>query len=490
MWIADYIGLYIIAAPFFILAAIGYWKLFEKAGKPGWAAFIPFYATWVMLKISGRPTWWLIWLFIPLVNYVFIVGIFIDFIRSYGKFSIREQLAGFILSFIYLPKWGLEKRTIYVGPSASDQFRQEHRKYGRSPVYLRWVLMLAIIVGIALFIRGFIGLAYTIPTPSMERTLLQGDYIVVSKVNYGARLPITPVANPFSHAYLGLTHIKAYWDGIQWPYHRLPGFGHVQRGDVMVFNYPADTVDHRPVDEREAYIKRCEGLPGDIVYAIAGQQFANGKSLVNPPGQQMNYTINVKSNSINPEIYNQLHISHYYGDSIATMTTASANILRSYSIISSVVPYILKKGVSDTLNPVFPVYMPAPRILNGKMHDYKWNVDNYGPIVIPKKGWTVKLDSLTFPLYERCIALYEHNKVQVNGSDIWINGVKTNTYTFKMNYYWVIGDNLPDSEDSRYWGFVPEDHIVGKAVMIYMSWDADAPLFSKIRWERIFKPIH
>jgi signal peptidase I len=491
MWIADYIGTYIIIAPFLILAAVGYWKLFEKAGKSGWAAFIPFYSTWVMLKISGRPAWWIIWLFIPLANYVFTIGIFIDFIRSYGKFALREQLAGIILAFIYLPKWGFEKRTVYMGPSASDEFKQEHRIYGRSPVYSRWAITLGLLLGIVLFIRAFILSTYVIPTASMERTLLKGDYIILSKISYGARLPITPVADPYSGAHLGHSPIKAYWGAIQWPYHRLPGFGQVQRGDIIVFNYPLDTLDNPPVDEQETYMKRCEGVPGDTVYAAGAQQFVNGKPCVNVPGQQMDYTVISKGNSVNPQLFKQLHISHYYdSDSIATMTAASANALKQYSNIVSVLPYIFKKGISDTLNAVFPAYLPIPLTLNGKIHDYKWNIDNYGPIIIPKRGWTVKLDSLTFPLYERCISVYERNTVQVNSNNIFINGVKTNAYTFKMNYYWVIGDNLHDSEDSRYWGFVPEDHIVGKAVMIYMSWDTDAPFFSKMRWERMFTLIH
>jgi signal peptidase I len=493
MWIADYIGTYIIAAPFLILAAIGYWKLFVKAGYPGWAAFVPIYSSWVMLKISARPTWWLIWLFIPLVNFVFTVGIYIDFIRSYGKFKLIEQLAGFILGFICLPKWGFEKKTVYIGPSSSDEFKQEHRVYGRSTVYSRWVLTLFIIVGLSIFTRAFIGSTYHIPTISMERTLLEGDYILVSKIAYGPRMPITPVANPYSGAHVGLTSIRTYWDGIQLPYLRFPGLGNVERGDVIVFNYPLDTLDHPPTDEKETFIKRCVGIAGDTIYADNTRQFINGKAAYMPPGQEMEYIISTKGKTINPELYDQLHISIFEGegDSSVTMTAASAKALRKYSFVSSITPNIHTKGVSDTgYAAIFPYAFPPQLKIGNNMPDYHWNVDNYGPIIIPKKGWTVKLDSLTFPLYERCIRVYEHNKVEIKGKAILINGIKTNTYTFNLNYYWVIGDNLHDSEDSRYWGFVPEDHVVGKAVLVYMSWDNKAPLFSKIRWNRMFTFIH
>jgi signal peptidase I len=351
----------------------------------------------------------------------------------------------------------------------------------------------------ATLIRTFFIEAYTIPTPSMERSLLVGDFLFVSKLNYGPRTPMTPIAFPFAQHTMPILGTKAYWDGIELPYYRLPGFSEVKKGDVVVFNYPMD-IDSplfRPVDKQENYIKRCQGTPGDTLSVVNAQVYVDGKAMPNPPGEQIDYTYTTVGEQVNPEIFNELNISSYDpnrpGD--MTMTKESAKILGSYSNVKNLAPNLTVKGTFDPFNPVYPVNNnhpvgPARLVLNGKQPHYKWNVDNYGPIIIPKKGWTVKLDSMNYPIYERCIAVYENNKLEVKGNDIFINGVKTDTYTFKMNYYWMMGDNRHDSDDSRFWGFVPEDHIVGKAVFIWMSWDDNADFFHKIRWSRLFNIIH
>ena len=352
-----------------------------------------------------------------------------------------------------------------------------------------WTDAIVFAVIAATLIRTLFIEAYVIPTPSMERSLLVGDFLFVSKVNYGARTPMTPIAFPFAHHTMPLINTKAYWDGWELPYYRLPGLSTVKRGDVVVFNYPQDTINNRPVDKRENYIKRCQGIAGDTLSVVDGQVFVNGKAMETPPGAQMEYTYKTTGVDLNPDILNDLQITLYDGHLYPAMTQASANTLKGYSNVNSFAPVISPKGVSDPNNPVFPHMFPM-HVLLGKIPDYKWSVDNFGPIIIPKKGWTVKLDSMTFPLYERAIEVYENNKVQVVGNDIIINGQKTNTYTFKMNYYWMMGDNRHDSEDSRFWGFVPEDHIVGKALFVWMSWDENASFFSKIRWSRLFRGIH
>ncbi len=360
-----------------------------------------------------------------------------------------------------------------------------------------WVDAIVFAVIAATLIRTFFIEAYVIPTPSMERSLLVGDFLFVSKVNYGARTPMTPIAFPFAHHTMPLINTKAYWDGIELPYYRLPGFSDVKKGDVVVFNYPmdADSPLYRPVDKRENFIKRCQGAPGDTLSVVDGQVFVDGKAMPNPPNELMEYNYTTNGIDVNPEVLDELNIKTYEGHTYPAMTKDAAATLKGYSNIKSLEPVLSAKGVTDPNSPVYPTNPyhpvgPANLMLNGKQPNYKWSVDNYGAIIIPKKGWTVKLDSITYPLYERCIAVYENNKVQVSGNDIIINGKKTDSYTFKLNYYWMMGDNRHDSDDSRYWGFVPEDHIVGKALFIWMSWDDNASFFSKIRWSRLFRGIH
>jgi signal peptidase I len=483
-----------------ILPYVGLWKLFEKAGQAGWQAIIPIYNIYVMIKLSGRPLWWMILLIIPAINLLVLVGITIDFIKSFGKFSLREQAAGVLLAFIYLPKWGFDKETKYWGPSASAEFKEKYKKTLKKSTTREWTEAIIFAVVAATLIRTLFIEAYTIPTPSMERSLLVGDFLFVSKVNYGPRLPMTPVAFPFAHHTMPLIGTKAYWDGLKLPYYRLPGLSDIKKGDVVVFNYPmdADSPLNRPVDKRENFIKRCQGIAGDTLSVVNAQVYVNGKAAPNPPSEQIEYNYSTTGIEVNQQIFRDLDISFYDPTNkpgVPTMTAASASIFKGYSNVKSFLPMIQPKGASDPQSPVYPTNPghpvgPENLKLDGKQPDYKWNIDNYGPIIIPKKGWSVKLDSLTFPMYVRAISVYENNKVQVVGKDIFINGKKADSYTFKMNYYWMMGDNRHDSDDSRFWGFVPEDHIVGKALFIWMSWDDDASFLGKIRWSRLFRGIN
>jgi signal peptidase I len=488
------IELIIVFVLFIVLPYIGLWKLFEKAGQPGWQGVVPILNVFVMIKLSGKPTWWIILALLPIINILFLIGITIDFLKSFGKFSLREQAAGVLLPFIYLPKWGSDKETKYLGQSASKEFKETHKKALKKSSGREWTEAIIFAVLAATLIRTFFIEAYTIPTPSMERSLLVGDFLFVSKVNYGPRLPETPIAFPFAHHTMPLINTKAYWDGLELPYYRLPGLSEVKKGDVVVFNYPmdADSPFYRPVDKRENFIKRCQGTPGDTLSVVDAQVYVNGKAAPNPPGEQIDYSYTTTGMDLNPQIKEDLKISDYGNVPYSTMTKDAASTLKGYSNIKSVTPNIKQRGATDPQNPVYPTNPnhPVGLMLNGKQHDYKWNVDNYGPIIIPKKGWTVKLDSVTFPLYVRCIQVYENNKVQVSGNDILINGKKADTYTFKMNYYWMMGDNRHDSDDSRFWGFVPEDHIVGKALFIWMSMDENGSFLNKIRWSRLFRGVN
>ncbi|AMR32771.1 S26 family signal peptidase [Mucilaginibacter sp. PAMC 26640] len=326
-------------------------------------------------------------------------------------------------------------------------------------------------------IRGLLFSAFAIPSASMEGSLMTGDYLFVSKLSYGARMPITPVAVPFLESTISGTQIKTYWDGLQLPYYRLPGFGDVQRGDAVVFNYPAETVP-RPVDMRVHYIKRCVGLPGETITIVNGQAYADGKFVNNAPEAQTSSIVTTNGTPINPELIQNLKIE--------VRQQLDAN---SYEMVIPAASYAeLKNNVKDIKPVIEPKDLADQRVFP-QSDLFKWNEDNFGPILVPKKGTVIKLNDSTIALYSRAIEVYEHNKLEVKGKEVYINDKKADTYTFKMGYYWMMGDNRHNSEDSRFWGFVPEDHIVGKAVITWMSIDSTESFLSKIRWNRIFRPI-
>jgi len=373
-----------------------------------------------------------------------------------------------------------------------------------------WVDAIVFAVIAATIIRVFFIEAYTIPSGSMEKSLLIGDFLFVSKVNYGARIPMTPVAFPFAHHTMPLTGTKAYWDGVQWKYRRLPGLAEIKRNDVVVFNLPVGdtvalenqepsyynlvrqsdwktvnsqyTISSRPVDKRENIIKRCIGIPGDVVSMSAGVVNVNGKPEPLKSTGQMPYKIQLSTTNINFDVFSdigfkvgemqQLDANTY----IANATPEMIQKLKALNFVKSVGLFVKPLSADD--GDLFP--LDAKR---------KWNVDNFGPVKIPAKGWTVNIDSNTMPLYYRAIRTYEGNKVEQTDGVWYINDKVAATYTFKMNYYWMMGDNRHNSTDSRYWGFVPEDHIVGKALFIWMSFDSEGSFFNKIHWNRIFKGI-
>jgi signal peptidase I len=326
----------------------------------------------------------------------------------------------------------------------------------------------------ATIIRGLLFSAYAIPSGSMEGTELTGDYLFVSKFSYGARMPLTLLSIPFTEP--TVFGIKTYWDAIQLPYFRLPGLSDPKKGDIVVFNKPEE-ID-KPVDQRTTLIKRCQAAPGDLLTIKNAQVYINGKAAANAPNAQTSYTVVTDGKDINPQLFQDLHIEVRQQTAGNTFEMIIPNqslaTLKSYSDIKSVVPYVQPAGQYD--REIFP-----------HNEHFKWNLDNFGPLVLPKRGMTIKLNDSTLTLYRRAIELYEHNKVETEGSDILINGKKADSYTFKMNYYWMMGDNRHKSADSRYWGFVPEDHIVGKPVFIWLSTDKELSGLKKIRFNRMLK---
>lgn len=469
---------YIICIILLILVHLGLWKMFVKAGRPGWESLIPFYREYIITKLTGRPAWLVALLLIPIVNVFVAITIYIDFVKSFGKRSFLEHAGTILLPFVVFPLWGTDTATTYWGRSHTAEFKEKYPY--KKTVTREWADAIIFAVVAATLIRGFLIEAYMIPTGSMEKSLLVGDFIFVSKVNYGPRIPMTPVAFPFSHHTLP-TGGKAYWEGIQLDYKRLPGFEEIERNDVVVFNYPPDGQPplSRPVDKRENYIKRCIAIPGDSLRIIDSKVYVNGQEEVDPPESQTSYYVKTNGTDLNPQTLFDMRIEglrQSETEYVFTMTAKQAETVSSWTNVEAVKANIAPMGAFD--GQVFP-HDP----------DFQWNVDNYGPIVVPEKGWTVKLDSTTVPLYEAIITDYEGNTFEQRADGYYINSEKADSYTFQMDYYWMMGDNRHSSADSRLWGFVPEDHIVGKALFVWLSLDEVGSFFDKIRWNRIFMKI-
>ncbi|MCP4312521.1 MAG: signal peptidase I [Bacteroidetes bacterium] len=377
---------------------------------------------------------------------------------------------------------------------------------------IEWIALLLFALTSSFAIKILFVEAYKIPTPSMEETLLAGDYIFVSKLAYGPRLPGTPLAIPFYHNKLPSGQ-KSYSERMKMPYKRLWGFSRVKRDDIIVFNFPEgdtmllqypgqnyyslvrqygrdymlsefDVITH-PVDKRENYIKRCIGLPGDFLAVVDGEILVNGEIRPDQPGKKFKYyvatngapipdsvldSLKILKNSVTYNPVNSLHVLY--------LTVEKADLLSSFQGVRSIQRYA-EPMLSFQNKEIFP-----------HSRDYRWTGDNFGPVLIPKKGDSILIDMLNIPLYQRVIEVYEDNEVQLIRGDIYINGSPASYYKFKMDYYFVMGDNHHNSADSRYWGFVPEDHLLGKAVVVWFSIEPDKPFLEGLRKERIFNSIN
>jgi len=346
-----------------------------------------------------------------------------------------------------------------------------------------WIDAIGFAVIAATILRTFLIEAYTIPTSSMEKSMLIGDFLFVSKVAYGPRVPITPIAFPLVHHTMPIGNGKSYTEAVQLPYHRMKGLGEIERNDCVVFNWPAETLG-RPVDKKENYVKRCVGVPGDKIELINAQLMVNDAPQEEPEGmkKQWHYNVSTKGTGLNPNIlYEKYDITEGgYGrnknEYNLTLTNESRDAIQSFTNVTSVKKQYEKSGIYADY--IFP-------------HDknYKWNVDNFGPITVPAAGETVSITTENLSIYKDIIERYENNKLEVVAGEIYINDKVATTYTFAMDYFWMMGDNRHNSADSRFWGFVPENHIVGKALFVWMSWDKNAKGLKKIRWNRLFSSV-
>ena len=404
---------------------------------------------------------------------------------------------------------------IYISKKVKWAFwKKRYKKGEKRNTWLDWLDAAIFALIAATIIRLFFIEAYVIPTGSMEKTLLVGDYLFVSKVAYGPKMPNTPISFPLVHNTLPFTNsTKSYVNWIENPYKRLAGFGSVKRGDVVVFNFPhGDTVvlsspdldyytlvreygkDYvmqrsevvaRPVDRRDNYVKRCIGVPGDSLQIVHGDVFINGQKEEDIENRQLKYAVFTNGKVINPVELERLGIrpedrteyNPHSSSYIMVLNDENVNQLKKFT---NVVEVVRQESVdaARSVNQIFPFDIRYP-----------WTEDNYGPLWVPKKGAAVLLTLDNLPLYSRIIDVYEENELQVKDSTIYINGEASSSYTFKMDYYFMMGDNRHNSLDSRFWGFVPEDHVVGKASFIWFSSDQNKSFPANIRWSRIFKGI-
>ncbi|MEM6844659.1 MAG: signal peptidase I [Bacteroidota bacterium] len=340
-----------------------------------------------------------------------------------------------------------------------------------------WVDAIVFAVIAATFIRWLFLEAFTIPTPSMENSLLVGDFLFVSKMHYGARTPKTPLQVPLTHQNIWGTDIPSYVDWIQLPQYRLPGFSSVKRGDVVVFNFP--TEHQYPTDLKTNYIKRCIGVPGDVVKIEDRQVYVNNDVFPDPPGVQHRYTVKANQ-TINDRIFERHGVSEYSASPNQSTMLATAEVVTEFEKLSFVQEINPETASKDQVSP--NIY-PDPSV-------FPWNADFFGPLEVPAEGQQIELTEENIAKYEYVIKYYEgHDEVEKRDGKLFIDGEAVDTYTFKQNYYFMMGDNRHNSLDSRFWGFVPEDHVVGKAFFIWLSLDTSASFFKILRWRRLLNLI-
>jgi len=476
---------------FFLVVQIvhfaGTWKLYEKAGRKPWEAAVPVYNAVILMKIINRPWWWTILLFIPIVNLIMFPVVWVQILKAFGKTTTTDYILGILTLGLYIYALNYSGKADY---NANTELTESTLSS----------FLFAIVV--ATIVHTYVIQPFQIPSASLEKTLLIGDFLFVSKLNYGARVPMTTVAAPMVHDTIPVVNIRSYSKWPQLPYMRLPGYEKVAKNDIVVFNWPADTVTkffdknsfgiRKPVDKKSNYVKRCVGTPGDIFSLRDGIVFINGKELKLSDRAKVQYTYSVTTVDggmlSGDYLVNNIGISPIdigYSEEERTyyvpLTFEMVAKLKANPQVKDIERIIYKNNdaFQDKLS-IFP-YNHAD-----------WTVDNISELYIPEKGKEVAINLENLPLYKKIIGEYEHNDLKVTGSEIRINGQVATTYTFKENYYWMMGDNRHRSEDSRYWGFVPEDHIVGKPVFIWMSLNPNVPMgnFSKkVRWERMFTTV-
>lgn len=493
----------------FIIGALGWhiglYGMFKKSGIAPWKALVPFYNTWCMVEIMQLKKYWFFLQLIPVAGQFITIWICIKFVEHFGRFNFWHHAATVFLPFIYFPYLGYSKSERFAGTAVVKNYKKSGAR--------EWIDAAVFAIVAATLIRTFVFEAYTIPTPSEEKTLLVNDFLFVSKMAYGPRIPNTPIAMPFVHHTIPGLNVKSYSEWIHIPYTRW--FANpVTRNDAVVFNFPVndtlindaehgsqityyqmvrefgrekvwqdfgDLIITRPVDKRENFIKRCVGIAGDTIQIMNGKLHVNGKPEDYFPKSERFYSLQIPEGIYLDEdklkdLGIEVRVSQ--GDLQPTdkPNLFQVNITNEEIKKLKLPPgYILSDVIFKHRDDLFPYYADSAGV--------NWSADNFGPLWVPKKGATIALNPDNIIRYGRCIEVYEGNTFENRGGKYFINGKEAASYTFKMDYFWLMGDNRHNSLDSRYWGFVPEDHVVGKASLIWFSYE-NGP-----RWNRLFRWI-
>jgi len=517
-----------------VIHFLGTWKLYKVAGYKSWQAAVPIYNAIILMKIIKRPLWWVILLFIPTINLILFGVIWVETLRSFGKNSAKDTFLGIITFGLYIYTINYSSNPTHF----PDRSLQAKTGLGETVSSILFAIVAATIV------HNYLIQPYIIPTGSLEKSLLIGDFLFVSKFHYGARAPMTAVSFPMVHDTIPVIKTKSYLKKPQLPYFRLPALQKIKRNDIVVFSWPADTVRQffvrekrvdKPIDKKSNYVKRCVGIPGDTLEIIDGFIHTNGIKNILPERAEVQYTFNayakkgVSSRKLLDEgfedfdrIYKIENITESSFQQIIPYITGRRGTVDNFYVYtgSKGLPtdLIRKLGlrVSETLEVdkqltitleeadklrkitwidsvkqrINSIKVPNESFFPNKI-PYNWNEDNFGPLLIPKKEMSIELTRDNLPLYKKIIQEYEGNQLELSPTQIKINGEIASTYTFKKDYYWMMGDNRHKSEDSRFWGFVPDDHIVGKPVFIWFSIKGinDGIKNWSIRWDRVFTTV-
>ncbi|MBC7493997.1 MAG: signal peptidase I, partial [Flavobacterium sp.] len=518
-----------------VIHFLGTWKLYQKAGRKSWEAAIPLYNAIILMKIINRPTWYTFLLFLPVINLLIFPVIWVETLRSFGKNSTLDTFLGIGTLGLYIYYVNYTQDVTYI----KERSLKATTKVGDT------VSSLVFAVVVATFVHTYFIQPFTIPTPSLEKSLLVGDFLFVSKFHYGARTPMTPIAAPMVHDTLPLLKIKSYTMWPQLPYFRFPALQKIKNNDIVVFNWPADTLYNmykdtdirydKPIDKKTNYVKRCVAIAGDSLQIKNGNIYINGKlsELPERAKPQFFYTLTTKNPveqsfltnfgitetamlfTMESKMYDNTVVQKFLTDNKVNLTEISRSgtfvtVSLSNNFTQELFDKLNLKSATNSINvnltlQKYNQLKQDPNVLTLKQYynapsnevfpknqNLNWSIDNYGPIYIPKAGVTVALTPKSLPFYKKIISEYEgSNKVNVIGNEVYINDKKALTYTFKQDYFWMMGDNRHNSLDARYFGYTPEDHIVGKPVFIWMSIEGINDGFKNwsIRWDRLFTTV-